>query len=305
MNTNDITLFVRTADNGSITRAAEQLDMSTATASAALKRLEQQLNVQLFVRSTRRLRITAEGERLLVYCREALDQLELGRASIRALQGQVGGELRISAPSDLGRNVLLGWIDEIMEQHDDLSISLLLGDSISDFYTERVDLAIRYGALKDSSMVALKLASVDGVLCAAPEYLATHGAPADLADLKQHNCLMYQNNDRLNDVWEFTSHSDTEPKDRKIRVSSNRTSNDSDVVRRWAIAGKGIVYKSVLDMADDLSAGRVVRILPQYQVKKVDLNLVFPTRRQITPAALILRDILKDRFSDILRDTQC
>lgn len=301
MNTGDLDLFVRTADSGSITRAAEQLDMTTAAASAALKRLEKQLEVQLFIRSTRQLRITAEGERFLLYCREALSKLDAGRASIHALEGKVAGELRVSAPSDLGRNVLLGWMDEIMDQHPDLSINLLLGDSNADFYQDRVDLAIRYGPQEDSSMVAFKLATIDIVLCASPSYLASFGTPEAPGDLPQHNCLLYQNNNRIYDVWEFTASEQAGNEKHKIRVSGNRCANDADVVRLWAVAGKGIAYKSLLDMNDDLRAGRVVRVLPKYQTPRIELHLMSPTRKQITPAVLLLRDMLRERFAQVLQ----
>lgn len=300
MNTGDLDLFVHTADSGSITRAAEQLDMTTSAASAALKRLEKQLEIQLFIRSTRQLRITAEGERFLVYCREALGKLEAGRASIHALEGKVAGELRISAPSDLGRNVLLDWIDEIMDQHPDLSINLSLGDSNADFYQDRVDLAIRYGAQEDSSMVAFKLATIDVLLCASPGYLATFGTPEEPRDLLQHNCLLYQINNRIYDLWEFASSEQGGKENYKIRVTGNRCSNDADVVRLWAVAGKGIAYKSLLDMSDDLRAGRVVRVLSEYQTPTIDLHLMSPTRKQITPAVLLLRDILREKFTQLL-----
>lgn len=295
MNTNDLNLFVRTADSSSITRAAEQLDITTAAASAALKRLEKQLGVQLFVRSTRQLRITAEGEQFLAYCREALGNLEAGRASLHALQGRVAGELRISAPSDLGRNILMGWLDDIMEQHRDVSIHLMLGDSRADFYLDRVDLAIRYGKPEDSSMVAFKLATTDRILCASPTYLAKKGMPQTLEELQKHNCLLYQLNNRLYDQWELESSHDNEI--HKIRVSSNRCSNDADVVHRWAVTGKGVAYKSRLDMTEDLRAGRVIRVLPEYQSSSMDLNLICPSRKQVTPAVLLLRDILRDKLS--------
>ncbi len=295
MNTNDLNLFVRTADSSSITRAAEQLDITTAAASAALKRLEKQLGVQLFVRSTRQLRITAEGEQFLAYCREALGNLEAGRASLHALQGRVAGELRISAPSDLGRNILMGWLDDIMEQHQDVSIHLMLGDSRADFYLDRVDLAIRYGKPEDSSMVAFKLATTDRILCASPTYLAKKGMPQTLEELQKHNCLLYQLNNRLYDQWELESSHDNEI--HKIRVSSNRCSNDADVVHRWAVTGKGVAYKSRLDMTEDLRAGRVIRVLPEYQSASMDLNLICPSRKQVTPAVLLLRDILRDKLS--------
>ncbi|WP_438863559.1 LysR family transcriptional regulator [Neptunicella sp.] len=297
MNTNDLVLFVHTADNGSISRAAEQLDMTSAAASAALKRLEKQLQIQLFIRSTRQLRLTTEGERFLVYCREALANLEAGRAAIHAIKGEIAGELRVSAPSDLGRNLLLGWMDEIMDRHPELSISLLLGDSIADFYLDRVDLAIRYGNQHDSSMVAFKLATIDRILCASPSYLTTFGVPKKPEDLLQHNCLVFQLNNRINDRWELLS----EHKDRvKIKVQSNRCANDGDVVRRWALAGKGIAFKSRLDLSEDLRAGRLVRVLPDYHSPSIELNLMSPGRTQITPAVLILRDMLRDKFNQLL-----
>jgi len=292
-------LFIHTADSGSITRAAEQLDMSLAAASAALKRLEKQLDVQLFIRSTRQLRITAEGERFLVYCRKALANLDAGKASIHALEGKVAGELRLSAPSDLGRNILLNWIDEIIAIHPDLSISLVLGDTLADFYMDRVDLAIRYGAQDDSRMVAFKLASLHRVMCASPKYLATYGIPYLPSDLLQHNCLLFQLSNRTFDAWEMVNVDRHDTDSIKIRVASNRSSNDGDVVHRWAIAGNGIAFKSKLDVAGDLKAGRLVRVLPNYQSPSFDLNLIIPTRKQITPAVLLLRDVLRNKIAEL------
>ena len=303
MNTADLALFVHTADCGSITRAAEQLDITTAAASAALKRLEKQLEVQLFIRSTRKIRITKEGERFLVYCRKALDNLTAGRDSIHALEGKIAGELRVSAPSDLGRNLLLGWIDDIMDQHPALSINLMLGDSLADFYHDRMDLAIRYGEQDDSSKVAFKLASLERVLCASPEYLAKFGTPQKPEDLINHNCLLFQVSNRTYDVWGFVPASTPAQKPQEpinIRVSSNRCANDSDVVRRWMVAGKGIAFKSRIEMAPDLEAGRVVRVLSEFQSSRIDLHLVCPNRKQITPAVLLLRDILRERFAQLL-----
>ncbi|WP_339616248.1 LysR family transcriptional regulator [uncultured Gilvimarinus sp.] len=304
MNTADLALFVHTADCGSITRAAEQLDITTAAASAGLKRLEKQLEVQLFIRSTRQLRLTKEGERFLVYCRKALDNLTAGRDSIHALAGKIAGELRVSAPSDLGRNLLLGWIDDIMDQHPALSINLLLGDSLADFYLDRMDLAIRYGRQDDSSRVAFKLASLERVLCASPDYLAKFGTPQTPEDLTRHNCLLFQVSNRIYDVWDFVpvKGSGGKPSESlNIRVSGNRCANDSDVVRRWMVAGKGIAFKSRIEMAPDLQAGRVLQALPEYQSSPIDLHLVCPNRKQITPAVLLLRDILRERFAQRLK----
>ena len=296
MNTQDLTLFIRTADTGSITRAAEQLEMTTASASAALKRLEKQLGNQLFIRSTRQLRMTSEGERFLTYCRNALQQLSLGQASMDALQGKVAGELRITAPSDIGRNHILPWLDEIMAQHPDLSINLSLGDSLSDFYMDRVDLAIRYGQLDDSSMVAFKLATVAGVLSAAPNYLQQHGTPKHIDALSEHNCLLYHKKNRLNATWDF---SDEQGVQYKVNVKGDRSSNDSDAVRLWAVAGKGIAYKSELDMYNEIQSGKLIQILPEFKMRTNDLNLICPSREQVTPAVLVVRDFLRDKLKAI------
>jgi DNA-binding transcriptional LysR family regulator len=317
MNINDLTLFIHTADSGSITRAAEQLDISSASASAALKRLEKQLQVQLFIRSTRQLRITAEGERFLLYCRKALATLDMGKTAIHAIDGKVAGNLTVSIPSDLGRNILLDWFDEIMHLHPDLSFKLLLGDSLTDFYLDKVDLAIRYGDQPDSSMVAFSLATIKRILVASPQYIATHNAPQFPQQLTEHNCLLFQLNNRIDKQWELIRHQNdmtsnqlhnpsVKLKDReiekvKINVVSNRCANDGDVVRRWAIAGKGIAYKSRLDIIGDLKAGSLIRVLPDYQSKPITLNLLCPNRQQITPAVLLLRDLLREKFSALLK----
>ena len=304
MNLNDLKLFVCTADCGSISRAAEQLNMTPAAASAGLKRLEKLLEAELFIRSTRRLRITAEGERFLVYCREALTSLDTGRAAMLALEGKIAGELRVSAPSDLGRNLLLGWIDEIMTLHPELSIHLMLGDSITDFYLNRVDLAIRYGSPKNSSLVAFKLTRIDRILCASPDYLATFGTPQKLADLTKHNCLIFELNSRPDDLWEFIPEkSDTTTRKNepiKVKVTGNRGANDADVVRRWTVAGKGIAYHSRVDMSTEFRAGTLIRVLPQYRSPRIDLNLLIPGRKQITPAILLLRDSLRQKLAQQL-----
>lgn len=297
MNTQDLVLYVRTADLGSITKAADQLDLTSATASAALKRLEKHLGFTLFIRSTRQLRLTKEGERFLVHCRTALHHLDEGMSAIQSLEGHISGELRLSVSSDLGRNLVQAWIDEIMDSHPDLSIHLILGDSLADFYLDRVDLAIRYGKQEDSSMLAFKLASIDRVLCASPDYLSQISPPNTLQELTQHNCILLQRNNRIDDIWDFI---DRESQDRiKVKVSGNRTTNDGDAARRWAVAGKGIAFKSRVDVWDDLRHKRLVHLLPQYESDTIELNLLCPSRKQVTPAVLLLRDTLRKKFAEL------
>ena len=296
MNTADLVLFIRTADSGNITAAASQLGITPAAASAALKRLEKQLEVQLFIRSTRQLRITAEGERFLLYCRQALDALDEGKASLTAMRGKIAGEVRLSVSSDLGRNIVLPWLDEAMDTHPGLSLNLSVGDSLSDFYLDRVDLALRYGEPEDSSMVAFHIASVERIAFASPDYLHRAGTPQHPDELRQHNCLLYRIGNRAYDSWTFA---DAEGQ-YKVQVQGNRESNDADIVRRWAVAGKGIAYKSSLDISADLRSGAVVRLLPDYPCKPLNAWLICPSRKQVTPATLMLRDMLRQKCAEAL-----
>ncbi|WP_286238778.1 LysR family transcriptional regulator [Neptuniibacter halophilus] len=297
MNTSDLTLFVRTADTGSITAAAGQLAITPAAASAALKRLEKQLETQLFIRSTRQLRITAEGERFLLYCRQALTSLEEGQLSLNAMRGEIAGELRLAVSSDLGRNIVLPWLDEVLEQHPALSLHLSMGDTLSDFYMDRVDVALRYGEPEDSSMVAFHIATAERVVFASPEYLQRYGEPTTPDELQQHNCLLYQLGQRTYDTWNFSRGGERY----KVQVSGNRESNDADVVRRWAVAGKGIGYKSSLDVSADLLSGRVRRLLKDYESAPLNTWLICPSRKQVTPAILMLRDHLRQRCAEVLK----
>lgn len=298
MNTSDLTLFVRTADSGSITASAKQLGITPAAASAALKRLEKQLDVQLFIRSTRQLRITAEGERFLLYCRQALLSIEEGKASLNAMRGKIAGEIRLSVSSDLGRNIVLPWLDEVLEDHTDLSLQLSVGDNLSDFYMDRIDVALRYGEPEDSSMVAFQIATVNRIPFASPEYLAQFGEPKHPEDLRKHNCLLYRIGSRAYNIWEFFEGDERF----RIQVHGNRESNDAEIARRWAVAGKGIAYKSVLDVSDDLRSGRVVRLLKNYQTEPVGIWLICPSRKQVTPAVLMLRDLLRRKCAEVLSE---
>lgn len=296
MNISDLSLFVRIADSGSITASAKQLGATPATASAALKRLEKQLDTQLFIRSTRQLRITAEGERFLLYCRQALSAIDEGKASLDMLRGKIAGELRFSVSSDLGRNIVLPWLDEVMDDHPGLSLQLSVGDSLSDFYLDRVDVALRYGEPEDSSMVAFQIATVQRVVFAAPGYLSRFGTPYAPEDLLQHNCMSYLIGSRTYNKWLFQSGGVRQ----EVQVSGDRESNDADIVRRWVVAGKGIGYKSILDISGDLKAGRVVRLLTDYEAEPVGIWLICHSRKQVTPAVLMLRDLLRAKCAEVL-----
>lgn len=293
----DLQLFVRTAETGSLSAAARLLDVSPAVASAALKRLEQQLQVRLLVRSTRSLRLTPEGEQYLGYARQALQSLEQGRQHLAGSQEGIRGVLQLSAPSDFGRNTLLQWLDAFQDVHPQLHLRLLLADRMADLFREPVDIALRYGAPEDSSLVALPVAADNRrVLCAAPAYLARHGTPRTVEEVATHNCLLYMLHGRVHERWRFSQGK----RELLVTVAGNRVSDDADVTRRWAVAGQGLVYKSWLDVAEDVGAGRLQVLLSDWLGEPTPLYLVCAHRAQLSKAVHLLRDFLQSRCQTLL-----
>lgn len=293
----DLQLFVTTADLGNLSAAARRLDISPAVASAALKRLEQQLDVRLFSRSTRSLRLTPEGELFLGHARLALQSLDDGRQQLAGSKIGISGPLQLSAPSDFGRNTLLPWLDEFQLAHPQVQLRLLLGDRVADLFREPVDIALRYGAPEDSSLVALPVAASNRrVLCAAPQYLHKHGTPQTVDELSEHNCLLYMLGGRLHDRWRFSDGK----REQGISVKGDRVSDDADVVRRWAVSGAGLVYKSWLDVAGDVRAGRLQVLLTELRGEPTPLNLICAHRAQLSKPVLLLREFVQIRCAELL-----
>lgn len=296
MQINDLRVVLKVAEFRSITAAATHLDMQTATASAAVKRVEQALGLELFVRTTRSLRLSNAGERYLPQCEQALQLLDQAHRIVKDELDIIDGELRLAVSSDLGRNVVLPWLDEFMDAHPAVSLRANVSDSNVDFYRDAIDIALRYGSPGDANVYGFKICDVPRLLCASPEYLEKHGEPTHPQEVAQHNALLFQLSDMLHDVWDF----DDGTNKLKVRVRGNRASNDADLVRRWCVAGKGVAAKSALDMAADLLSGRIVSLLSDYPPIMTELWLVFPSRQSITPAARLLREFLKQKCEALL-----
>lgn len=295
MQLEDLQVVLKVAEFRSITAAATSLDMRTTTASAALKRVESALGAELFIRTTRQLRLSSAGERYLPKCEQALLMLDQARRNMKDDQDVVEGELRITLSSALGRNLVIPWLDEFMAAHPAVSLRALISDSNLDFYRDSVDIALRYGAPTDTNLYGFKICDVPVLLCASPAYLDRHGTPTHPRDLSSHNGLFYQLNDTTYDVWTFFG----EGKDYKIKMSGNRASNDGDLVRRWCVAGQGVAVKSCLDISADLLSGSVVPLLPEVRHSQTELWLVFPSRHSITPATRLLRDALREKATGV------
>lgn len=297
MQIEDLQVVLKVAELRSITAAAASLDMRTNTASAALKRVEAALGAELFIRTTRQLRLSSAGERYIPRCEQALTMLDQARQNIRDDLDVVEGELRITLSSDLGRNLVTPWLDQFMETYPAISLRTHISDSNIDFYRDSVDVALRYGAPDDSKLYGFKICNVVPLLCAAPSYVESQGAPAHPQELSLHNGLFYQLYDITYDVWTFSK----DGVEHKIKMTGDRASNDGDLVRRWCVDGKGVAVKSCLDIAADLLSGRVVPLMPGFAHPRTELWLVFPSRQSITPATRLLRDMLRRKTADVLK----
>ncbi|WED23742.1 LysR substrate-binding domain-containing protein [Vibrio sp. JC009] len=292
----DLQVVLKVAEFRSITAAATALDMRTATASAAVKRVEATLGSELFVRTTRQLRLSGAGERYLPECEKAIQMLERAKQNMRDDQDAIDGEIRIALSSDLGRNLVVPWFDEFIAANPRVTLRSHISDSNIDFYRDSVDMALRYGSPTDSNMYGFKICDVPRLLCATPEYLEKHGTPGQPNDLLSHNALLYQLHDTLQDTWKFSDGK----QDYKIKLKGNRASNDGDLVRRWCASGHGLAIKSCLDMSSDLLSGTVINVMPEYRPSSTELWLICPSRQSITPSVRQLRDLFREKTESIL-----
>ncbi len=202
----------------------------------------------------------------------------------------------MAAPSDLGRNLLLPWLTEFRAAHPKLQLRLQLSDQVADVFRDPVDIAFRLGRFDNASYVALPLLPGNRrVLAASPDYLARHGTPDSLDALKEHHCLLYQLAGRAYDRWSF----EADGRRTVIPVRGNMVCDDADVVRRWAVAGQGIVFKSWLDVCADVEAGRL-QVLLGGAGDSLPLNLVCPHRKQFSPAIRQLHAMFEQRLQPLL-----
>ena len=296
--TADLQVLLKVAELNSITAAAKQLDMSSSAASVALKRIEQALGAQLFVRTTRQLRLTSEGERYLPLCQQALALLQQGQRLIHEEQYTISGEVRIAVSSEMGRNLMRVLLSKLMRRHREVTLRLHVSDSRADFYRDGVDVALRavtQEAAKDLNLYGFKISNIPHVLCASPHYLTQHGEPLTPADLPQHNALLYKLYDVVHDRWELYHNN----QQYKIKMNSDRAVNDGDIVRRWCQDGEGIAKKSAIDVGPDLLAGSLHRLMPQYTFALTQMWLVLPSRQFISPAIRLIRDELIQTIADL------
>ncbi|HZX75636.1 LysR family transcriptional regulator [Lysobacter sp.] len=291
----DLTLFLRVLDLGSISAAARSLDLSVAVASQRLKRLERELGVRLLHRTTRRLHATPEGAALAEQGRPLVEDLEALTGGLRQSGADIAGTLRVTASASFGRQYLSPLLPEFLALHPRVRLSINLTDQMLDLVSSGFDLAIRIGALDDSSLVARKLAANHRVLCASPDYLRRHGTPRTPQELVDHECVLLVGSQGRQDVWRFGDGSGGEI---AVRVRGRVETNYGELVRDSAVAGVGIAVHSSWHVIDDLRAGRLVQVLPDYPLAESGIYAVMPQRRLVPPRVRAFVDFLAERFAN-------
>jgi DNA-binding transcriptional LysR family regulator len=291
----DIALFLRVLDLGSISAAARSLDLSVALASQRLKRLERQLDVRLLHRTTRRLHPTAEGIALAERGRALVDEMEALTGELRRGNAEASGTLRMTASASFGRQYLSPLLPSFLARHPKVRISLDLSDVMKDLVSSGHDLAIRIGDLDDSSLVARRIAANRRVLCASPDYLARHGTPLAPDDLACHECLVLVGGQGRQDVWRL--HDDS-GRAIAVRVNGRFECNFGEALRDAALGGLGIALHSTWHVGEDLRSGRLRQVLPAFPLAESGIHAVMPQRRLVPLRVRAFVDFLCDRFAD-------
>ena len=290
-------MLIETTRGGSLTAAARVLGVTPAAASAMLKRLEVQLGVRLFERSTRAMRVTDAGQTLMDYAVRALELLEEGEAQVTQDRGALVGTLRVAAPSDLTRSLLLPWFDAFLAAHPGIQLALSVSDRVQDVLRDQVDVALRYGEITGpkagAGVVARLLHTSQRVACAAPGYLARHGVPATPADLARHNGITFHIAGKRYTHWHFSRQGQWT----EVAMASDRGADDAAIAHQWALAGAGVIYKAELDVLHDLRSGALVRLLPDWGGEAYPLYAVLPSNRFIAARVRDFVDFMAARLA--------
>ena len=290
-------LFARTVELGSLSAAGRNLRVSPAVASHRLKELESHLGIRLLQRTTRQTQPTPQGVAYYEGCLEVFRALDLAEGIASDLGSTPKGSLRVTAPLGLARTVLGPMLPAFCAAHPDVSVQLRLSDHLIDILREGVDVAVRMARFEDSSFTMRRIAPVERVLCAAPAYLARRGVPGAPADLLHHACLLLRFPGSRQFQWELAGPGGPQ----RIAVAGRLDADDGDVLSAWALAGEGIVLKPLFEVAEPLRSGALRAVLLDHPPAPLDLALIYPTRQHLLPRVRAFADFMVPRLQEQIR----
>jgi DNA-binding transcriptional LysR family regulator len=287
----EMNAFVRVAERGSFAAAAADLGLTPSALSKLVTRIEDRLGVRLLTRTTRKLALTAEGELFVARSRDILASIEAAEAEVTAASERPRGHLRISVGTAVAKQILGPALPVFLDRYPDITVELHVSDRQVDLVAEQIDVAIRSGALGDSTLVARKVGEATRVICASPLYLEKHGTPRVPADLLQHNCLTLPG--PAWSQWPFHTHEGIN----RLAVSGTFTSDNADLLLDVAVAGLGIARLADFMVARALRDGALVRLLINSHVpESFPIHALTVPGRHRAPRIRAFVDFLAEEF---------
>lgn len=276
----DLVFFQHLARASSLTATARELGLSLSAVSKRLKQLEARLGVELASRTTRRLALTAEGERYLERGAVILEELAELEEALGEQQAALSGPLRVNATFGFGRHHVAPLLSAFCTRHPGVEATLELSNYPLSLGEQGFDVGIRVGEPPDSRLVARRILANRRVLCASPDYVARMATLASPADLAAHPCLVLRENESDYAVWRFRRR-EADVAEQAVKVSGPLASNDGEVIVGLALDGHGIALRSWWDVHDYLARGRLVELLPEWQGVRADFHAVYQQRRHV------------------------
>lgn len=288
----ELELFVNTAELGTLSRAAEKLEISNAAASRHLAALEERLGVRLVERSTRRLSLTNAGHDFYAKSKSLLAELAEAEATVSAALIEPTGTLTISATISFSMLHIAPLVPEFQRRYPGIKIKIIGANRYYEIIDSEIDLAIRTREFEaDSNITIRRLAETRRVLAASPKYLQRKGTPSTVQDLAGHDLLIYSHANHPN-TMEFTRDGERE----SVKVQPALETNDGQIVRAAALAGAGILVQPKYIIYDDLVAGRLIPVLDDWDLPRLTINLAFQDRRHMPAKTRLFIDFLLEHF---------
>ncbi|MDG9886003.1 LysR family transcriptional regulator [Pseudomonas putida CSV86] len=287
----DMRIFAQVMESGSFTAAADKLGLSKQFVSRRLMALEERLGVRLLNRSTRRLDPTPLGQSYYESSLRLLNEVEQVEQGIAGQTSEPRGTVRVSAPLSFAVAHLGCLLPEFLQRYPQVSVEVDLSDRSVDLLGEGYDLALRIGVLEDSTLIARRLAAIDRVYCASPEYLERKGTPSRPDDLVNHECLPYGHGRQVQ--WRFLE----QGKLRMVTVCGRMRANNGELLRDAAVKGMGITYLPTFIVGEALATGQLVPVLEDFVTEPLQLSAVYPQHRQSARPVQALIEFMRERLS--------
>ena len=288
MDLNRVSAFVRVVHDGSFTAAAKSLGLPKSSISRSVAQLEQDLGIRLLHRTTRQLHLTDAGTAFYERVSRALGDIDEATSAASDTQAELRGPVRITAPVDLGVWALAPIIARFVRKHPNIRVEVMLTNRVVDLVAEGVDLAVRAGPLRDSSLIARRVGGLQSVAYASPKYIARHGEPKQLADLADHACVLFRSTSGKA-TWELGRADGTIA---SVEVSGPVASDDLSFVRKAVLASCGIALLPTFLCGRAEVTGKLVRVLPEWSLNGAVLHVAYPSTRFVPQRVVVLREYL-------------